>query len=64
MVGIPVLAHRLVQIQSVIISKCLPEIVKKIDERLKVSVLDLNKLPRILKSETDAMATFIKIVGL
>ncbi|KAJ0593530.1 putative dynamin stalk domain, Dynamin superfamily [Helianthus annuus] len=63
MVGIPVLAHRLVQIQSVIISKCLPGIVKKIDERLKVSVLDLNKLPRILKSETDAMATFIKIVG-
>ncbi|KAM0007263.1 putative dynamin stalk domain, Dynamin superfamily [Helianthus debilis subsp. tardiflorus] len=63
MVGIPVLAHRLVQIQSVIIAKCLPEIFRKVDERLKVSVLNLNKLPRILKSEADAMAIFVKIVG-
>ncbi|KAI7727201.1 hypothetical protein M8C21_033500 [Ambrosia artemisiifolia] len=63
MVGIPVLAHRLVQIQSVIISKCLPDIVKKINERLNASVLDLNKLPRVLKSEADAMATFIQISG-
>ncbi|KAL8195547.1 hypothetical protein R6Q57_025950 [Mikania cordata] len=55
MVGIPVLARRLVEIQSVIISRCLPDIVKKIDERLNASVLDLNKLPRILTSMPDAM---------
>ncbi|KAJ0593525.1 putative dynamin stalk domain, GTPase effector domain, Dynamin superfamily [Helianthus annuus] len=63
MVGIPVLAHRLVQIQSVIISKCLPEIIKNINDRLNASVLDLNKLPRNLTSVPDAMVTFIQIVG-
>ncbi|MFS7921246.1 putative dynamin central domain, GTPase effector domain, Dynamin superfamily [Helianthus anomalus] len=63
MVGIPVLAHRLVQIQSVIISKCLPEIIKNINDRLNASVSDLNKLPRNLTSVPDAMVTFIQIVG-
>ncbi|CAI9265565.1 unnamed protein product [Lactuca saligna] len=62
-VGIPVLAHTLVQIQSMIISKCLPDIVKKIHERLNASVLELNKLPRILTSIPDAMAAFMQIVG-
>ncbi|XP_078172917.1 dynamin-related protein 4C-like [Carex rostrata] len=33
MTGIPVLAHRLTQIQASIIAKCLPDIVKKIDEK-------------------------------
>ncbi|KAI3496998.1 hypothetical protein L1887_39378 [Cichorium endivia] len=61
--GIPVLARRLVQIQSMIISKCLPEIVKKIDERLNDAVLELNKLPRILTSIPDAMAAFMQTVG-
>ncbi|KAI3496992.1 hypothetical protein L1887_39372 [Cichorium endivia] len=59
----PVLAHRLVEIQSMIISKCLPDIVKKINERLNASVLELNKLPRILTSIPDAMAVFMQIVG-
>ncbi|KAF5814968.1 putative dynamin GTPase [Helianthus annuus] len=63
MVGIPVLAHRLVEIQSVIISKCLPEIVKKINEKLNASIVDLNKLPRNLTSIPDAMVTFMQIVG-
>ncbi|KAI3755859.1 hypothetical protein L1987_55668 [Smallanthus sonchifolius] len=63
MVGIPILAHRLVQIQSVIISKCLPDIVKKINERLNTSVLDCNKLPRNLTSIPDAMVAFMQTVG-
>ncbi|CAH1444434.1 unnamed protein product [Lactuca virosa] len=46
-----------------IISKCLPDIVKKINERLNASVLELNKLPRILTSIPDAMAAFLQIVG-
>ncbi|KAL4580154.1 hypothetical protein LXL04_016335 [Taraxacum kok-saghyz] len=63
MIGIPVLANRLVEIQSMIISKCLPEIVKKINEKLGASILELNKLPRILTSIPDAMVEFIRIVG-
>ncbi|KAL8230152.1 hypothetical protein R6Q59_000512 [Mikania micrantha] len=63
MAGIPVLAHRLVAIQSVIISKCLPNIVKKINERLHASVLDFNKLPRNLTSVSQAMGAFVQIVG-
>ncbi|KAL8264302.1 hypothetical protein R6Q59_022432 [Mikania micrantha] len=63
MAGIHVLAHRLVEIQLVIISKCLPSIVKKINERLHASVLDFNKLPRNLTSVSEAMGTFVQIVG-
>ncbi|KAD4178889.1 hypothetical protein E3N88_27480 [Mikania micrantha] len=54
---------RLVAIQSVIISKCLPNIVKKINERLHASVLDFNKLPRNLTSVSEAMGAFVQIVG-
>ncbi|GJS64408.1 dynamin-related protein 4C, partial [Tanacetum coccineum] len=63
MVGIPVLAHRLVEIQSLIISKCLPDIVKKVSEKLNASVLELNKLPKNLTSIPDAMAAFMHMVG-
>ncbi|KAJ9541113.1 LOW QUALITY PROTEIN: hypothetical protein OSB04_027619 [Centaurea solstitialis] len=60
MVGVPVLATRLVEIQSVIISKCLPGIVKKINERLDAS---LNKLPRKLANVPDATVAFMQMVG-
>ncbi|KAF5814967.1 putative dynamin GTPase [Helianthus annuus] len=63
MVGIPVLAQKLVQIQSVTISKCLPDIVKKIKEKLNDSVLELNKLPQNLKSIPEAMIAFTQIIG-
>ena len=46
-----------------IISKCLPEIVKKINERLTVLILELNKLPQNLTSIPHAMTAFIRIVG-
>ncbi|XP_071736605.1 dynamin-related protein 4C-like [Rutidosis leptorrhynchoides] len=62
-VGIPVLADRLVQIQSVIISKCLPNIVTKVNDKLSASILELNKLPRNLTSVADAMVAFMQIVG-
>ncbi|KAK9077549.1 hypothetical protein SSX86_005886 [Deinandra increscens subsp. villosa] len=63
MVGIPVLAQKLVQIQSVIISKCLPDIVKKINDRLNDLVVELNKLPQNLTTIPDAMAAFTRIIG-
>ncbi|GJZ73140.1 dynamin-related protein 4C-like protein [Tanacetum coccineum] len=63
MVGIPVLANKLVQIQSQIISKCLPDIVKKINERLIASISDFNKLPITLTTVPDAMVAFMQIVG-
>nr|XP_043628834.1 dynamin-related protein 4C-like [Erigeron canadensis] len=62
-VGIPVLAERLVQIQSEIISKCLPDIIKKINEKLNDSVLEFNKLPKKFTGNADALATFMEITG-
>ncbi|KAL7122952.1 hypothetical protein ACP275_01G076600 [Erythranthe tilingii] len=41
-VGIPVLAERLVKIQATIIVKCLPGIVTKINEKLTANVEELN----------------------
>nr|XP_043630276.1 dynamin-related protein 4C-like [Erigeron canadensis] len=63
MVGIPALAQRLVEIQSVIISRCLPDIVKKINEKLNASILELNKFPRNLTTIPEAMAAFMQMVG-
>ncbi|PWA91363.1 dynamin central domain-containing protein [Artemisia annua] len=48
---------------SEIISKCLPDIVKKINERLNASISELNKLPITLTSVPDAMVAFMQIVG-
>ncbi|KAK2977187.1 hypothetical protein RJ640_008812 [Escallonia rubra] len=64
MVGIPVLAQRLVQIQASIISKCLPEIVQKIVGKLNAYVSELNKLPQKLSSTAEAMIAFMRIFGL
>ncbi|KAL3520560.1 hypothetical protein ACH5RR_018709 [Cinchona calisaya] len=46
MVGIPVLAQKLGQIQAAIISKCLPGIVRKINEKLAANMSDHQKLPQ------------------
>ncbi|XP_021866453.1 dynamin-related protein 4C-like [Spinacia oleracea] len=62
-VGVPVLAQKLVQIQANIISKTLPNIVKKIDEKLNVYGVELNNIPRGLSSMEEAMAVFMHIVG-
>ncbi|PIN15101.1 Vacuolar sorting protein VPS1, dynamin [Handroanthus impetiginosus] len=63
MVGIPVLAQRLVQIQATIILKCLPDIVRKINGKLSTCVEDLNKLPQNLTSVAEAMASFMHALG-
>ncbi|PWA91362.1 dynamin-related protein 4C [Artemisia annua] len=63
MVGIPVLANKLAYIQSKSISKCLPNIVQKIKEKLNLHVLDLNKLPHHPATTTEAMAIFMQIIG-
>ncbi|KAJ6878012.1 hypothetical protein NC651_030681 [Populus alba x Populus x berolinensis] len=62
-VGIQVLAQKLVRIQAIIIAKCLPDIVRKIDEKLKKSISELNGMPRKLLSVAEVMAAFTDIIG-
>ena len=61
-VGIPALAERLTMIQASIIVKSLPEIVRKINEKLSANVEELNKMPKHLSSITDAMTGFMNIL--
>ncbi|XP_074312307.1 dynamin-related protein 4C-like [Silene latifolia] len=63
MVGVPVLAQKLVQIQANIISKCLPNIVRQINDKLKSNVDELNSMPRHLSSVNEAMAVFLQVMG-
>ncbi|KAK9123867.1 hypothetical protein Sjap_013469 [Stephania japonica] len=63
MVGIPVLAQKLVKIQASIIGKCLPEIIRKVDEKHSQNVSELNILPRKLTNIAEAMAVFVKVMG-
>jgi GTP-binding protein EngB required for normal cell division len=62
MVGIPVLAQRLMQIQGTIIAKCLPDIVKQINERLSRSSFELDQMPPALNNVADAVRVFFHIV--
>ena len=64
MVSVPVLARKLVQIQATIISKCLPDIVRKINSKLNGNVLELNKLPQKLSTVAEALTAFMRILGL
>ncbi|XP_072992661.1 dynamin-related protein 4C-like [Typha latifolia] len=61
-VGIPVLAQRLMQIQASSISKCLPNIVQKINDKLSRNVSDLNDMPQNLSTIADAVRVFIQIL--
>ncbi|KAL6549977.1 Dynamin-related protein 4C [Orobanche minor] len=63
MVGIPVLAQKLVHIQATLIVKCLPDIIRKINDKLSAYVEDLNKLPRNMTSIAEAMTAFMQILG-
>ncbi|KAL2343242.1 hypothetical protein Fmac_004527 [Flemingia macrophylla] len=60
-VGIPVLAQKLVQVQALSISKTLPEIVRKIHEKLSNNLSELEKLPTDLAT-VDAMTAFKHII--
>ncbi|CAK8578619.1 unnamed protein product [Lathyrus sativus] len=63
-VGIPILAQKLVHVQAMIMSKTLPEIIKKINERLGNSLEELENLPANLSSMADAMNAFLQIISL
>ncbi|VVA94053.1 unnamed protein product [Arabis nemorensis] len=54
-VGIPVLAQKLMRIQATMIARCLPEIVRKINQKMESAVLDLNKLPMVMASTGEAL---------
>ncbi|CAH8256365.1 unnamed protein product [Arabidopsis lyrata] len=62
-VGIPVLAKKLMQIQGTMIARCLPDIVQKIKEKMEVSYFELNKLPMVMTSSQEALMTFMNIIG-
>ncbi|XP_031402379.1 dynamin-related protein 4C-like [Punica granatum] len=62
-VGIPVLSEKLMQIQATIVAKCLPEIVRKINEKLNINVAELNKMPKVLSTVAEAMTAFMQIMG-
>ena len=69
-VGIPVLAQKLMLIQATMIGRCLPEIVRKINMKMETAVLELNKLPMVMAStgeafdDTDGHYWFSKRVSL
>ncbi|KAM5551605.1 dynamin-related protein 4C [Rosa sericea] len=63
MVGVHVLAQKLVQIQATSIARNLPEIVKKIDDKLNFCLSELNKLPKGLSSFAEAITAFMQIIG-
>ncbi|PWA99059.1 dynamin central domain-containing protein [Artemisia annua] len=61
-VGFPVLADKLVQIQSAMISKRFPYIGNKMNEKLNVLIPEHNKLPESNPSVANEMAAFTHIV--
>ncbi|KAK9912638.1 hypothetical protein M0R45_036491 [Rubus argutus] len=63
MVGIPVLAEKLVQIQASCIARSLPDIVKKINDKLNSCLVELNKMPKSLSSVAEATTAFMQIIG-
>ncbi|CAA7040649.1 unnamed protein product [Microthlaspi erraticum] len=61
-VGIPVLAHKLMLIQATMISRCLPEIVRKINLKMETAVVELNKLPIVMASTGEALMALMDII--
>ncbi|CAM8963340.1 unnamed protein product [Rhodiola kirilowii] len=62
-VGIPVLAQKLVHLQASIITKRLPEIVKKINQKLCNNKEELKKMPKTLSSIAEVIPAFMRILG-
>jgi hypothetical protein len=63
-VGVPVLAQKLVQIQANSIARNLPEIVMKINSKLGSCLSELDDMPRSLSSASDALKAFMEFIGL
>ncbi|XP_062094601.1 dynamin-related protein 4C-like [Humulus lupulus] len=62
-VGIPVLAQKLMQIQAKSIARNLPDIVKKINDKLNQNLAEFRKLPKTMNSVAEAMTAFMRIIG-
>ncbi|KAF8075488.1 hypothetical protein N665_1090s0004 [Sinapis alba] len=62
-VGIPVLAQKLMLIQATMIARCLPDIVSKINEKMETSVLELSKLPIVMASNGEALMALMDILS-
>ncbi|KAI3842798.1 hypothetical protein MKW92_030979 [Papaver armeniacum] len=62
-VGVPVLAQKLVQIQATSISNFLPDIVKRINEKLNQNASELHNMPKNLSSIADAVTAFMRVLG-
>ncbi|XP_010040738.2 dynamin-related protein 4C [Eucalyptus grandis] len=62
-VGVPVLAQKLTQIQATMMAKYLPEIVTKINDKLDTNIAELERMPKNLSSIEDAMMAFMEIMG-
>ncbi|CAM8923225.1 unnamed protein product [Rhodiola kirilowii] len=62
-VGVPVLAQKLVHLQASIITKRLPEIVNKISQKLSHNKEELNTMPKTLSSIAEAKTALMQILG-
>ncbi|XP_038984915.1 dynamin-related protein 4C-like [Phoenix dactylifera] len=62
-VGIPVLAQRLMQIQAASIAKSLPDIVKKINDKLSQHISELDEMPENLRSIGDATRVLLHMLS-
>ena len=51
------------QIQASIIARNLPDIAKKINDKLNMNLGELNKLPKNMSAIAEAMTTFMSILG-
>ncbi|KAH9291961.1 hypothetical protein KI387_042849 [Taxus chinensis] len=63
MVGIPMLARRLMQIQTKRISKCFPDIVKNIEDTLSQRQSELSSLPQQVSNPMEAMVVFLRLMN-
>ncbi|CAL9038989.1 unnamed protein product [Musa banksii] len=62
-VGVQMLAQKLTQIQTASIAKCLPDIAKKINDKLNRNIVELEQMPQHLSTISDAVRVFMRILG-
>ncbi|KMZ68403.1 Dynamin-related protein 4C [Zostera marina] len=62
-VGVPVLAQKLVDIQASSIARCLPDIIKQINKKLTSNISELHQMPQNLTSVSDATRVVMNVLG-
>ncbi|XP_062096037.1 dynamin-related protein 4C-like [Humulus lupulus] len=62
-VGIPVLAQKLMEIQARSIARNLTDIVKKINDKLSHNISEFKTLPKAMSSMAEAMSAFRRVIG-